>query len=495
MPKRPLTLSKSRYTAGLQCLKRLYLSGHAPGLADPVGPAQQALFDSGARVGALARERYPHGLLIDEGPLQHARAEARTRRALRAENLPAIFEAAFTHDRIRIRVDVLRRAGPDLFDLIEVKSTARVKDEHVEDVAIQLHVLRGAGVRIRRAALLHLNRDYVHPGGAYDLRRLFRLHDLTDEAEDILPALRERLAGMWAVLSAPAPPPIEVGRHCTRPYVCPFYGHCHRDAPAHPVHELYRASPALLDTLQGLGLRDIRDLPDPADAGIPLSPLQDRQRLAVVRNAPIIDPAVTKRLSALPAPVHFLDFETWNPALPVYPGTHPYEIIPFQFSVHVLERDGRTRHREFLHAASDDPRPALARSLIAATDGAGAILAYSGFEGSRIRDLAGALPDQAADLRRIESRLQDLLPLIRDHCYHPDFHGSFSIKNVLPALVSGVGYDDLAIDEGALASIAYSEMIDPGTPPTRAALLRTQLLAYCQRDTEAMLRLFQQLSS
>lgn len=495
MATRSPTLSKSRYIAGLQCLKRLYLAGNAPGLADPIGEAQQALFESGTRVGVLARRRYPGGLLIEEGVVQHPRAQSRTRRALQQDDIPAIFEAAFTHDRIRIRVDVLLRVGPELFDLIEVKSTARVKDEHVDDVALQLHVLQGAGVRIRRAGLLHLNREYVYPGGEYDLQRLFRIKDLTEEAEGILPALRERLRVMRTVLAAPEPPAVEVGPQCTRPYTCPFHGHCHQDDPTHPVHELYRVSPSLLETLRGLGLRDIRDLPDSPDGRIALSRLQARQRLAIARNAPIIDGAVAKRLAAIQEPIHFLDFETWNPALPAYPGTRPYQIIPFQFSLHVLEEDGRTRHREFLHAAPEDPRPALARRLIETTREAATILTYSGFEKSRIRDLAQALPDRARDLQRIESRIQDLLPLIRDHCYHPDFHGSFSIKSVLPALVPDIGYDDLAIDDGALASLAYAEMIHPGTPAARADLLRSQLLAYCRRDTEAMLRLFQQLSS
>jgi len=495
MATRRVTLSKSRYTAGLQCLKRLHLAAHAPKLADPIGPVQQAIFDSGTRVGVLARERYPGGLLIEEGPLQHTRAEARTLRALRTASVPAVFEAAFTHEHIRIRVDVLRRAGPDLFDFIEVKSTTRVKDEHVQDVAIQLHVLRGAGIRIRRAGLLHLNRDYVHPGGNYDLDQLFRLEDLTEEAEALLPEVASTLTGMWRVLAEKAPPPVEVGPHCARPYVCPFHGHCHQNAPAHPVHELYRISPALLKKLGNLGLRDIRDLPEQAWESIPLSATQVRQRLAVLRNEPFMDAAAARRLDALPRPIHFIDFEAWNPALPAYPGTRPYQMIPFQYSLHVLEGDGQVRHHEFIHDGADDPRPGLARSLIGATRDAASIVSYSGFEATRLRDLAEALPDLAPDLRGVESRLHDLLPIVRDHCYHPDFHGSFSIKNVLPALIPGFGYDDLAIGEGALASLAYAEMIGLSTPPGRAALLRAELLAYCKRDTEAMLRLFQLLAS
>lgn len=488
MASRAPTLSKSRYTAGLQCLKRLYLTGHDPHLADPVGPVQQAIFDSGNRVGALARQQYPGGLLVEEGPLQHARAESRTRRALQDDGIPAIFEAAFTHERVRIRVDVLRRAGKDEFDLIEVKSTTRVKDEHVNDVALQLHVLEGAGVSIRRAGLMHLDRGYVHPGGDYDLSKLFHLEDLTHEARGRLLVVNSQLDGMWSILRQNTPPPIEIGPHCTRPYVCPFYGHCHRDAPAHPLHELYRISPGLLEELRGLGLRDLRDLPE---GEVALSKVQDRQCLAIRTGKPIIDATLSKRLKAYRYPVHFLDFETVNPGLPLYPGTRPYQMIPFQYSLHVLEKNGQLRHHEYLHGGTDDPRPGLARSLVEAARGAASVAAYSNFEATRLRELADALPDLAGELRTIEGRVQDMLPLIRDHCYHQDFHGSFSIKNVLPALVPGAGYHDLAIADGSLAGLAYAGMIDPATPTDRAVRLRAELLAYCKRDTEAMLKLFQ----
>ncbi|MDP3938700.1 MAG: DUF2779 domain-containing protein [Deltaproteobacteria bacterium] len=492
MASRAPTLSKSRYTAGLQCPKRLYLTGHDPRLADPVGPVQQAIFDSGNRVGALARQQYPGGLLVEEGPLQHARAESRTRRALQDDGIPAIFEAAFTHEGIRIRADVLRRAGKDEFDLIEVKSTTRVKNEHVDDVALQLHVIDGAGVSIRRAGLMHLNRDYVHPGGEYDLAKLLHLGDLTKEARGRLPAVESHLDGMWAILRENTPPPIEIGPHCARPYVCPFHGHCHRDAPAHPLHELYRISPRLLDELRALGLRDLRDLPE---GEVALTRLQDRQCLAIRTGKPIIDAALSKRLKAYRYPVHFLDFETVNPGLPLFPGTHPYQMIPFQYSLHVLEKNGQPVHHEYLHGGADDPRPALARSLVEATRGAASVAAYSSFEATRLRELADALPDLATELLSIEGRVQDMHPLIRDHCYHPDFHGSFSIKNVLPVLVPGSGYGDLAIAEGTLAGLAYAEMIDPATPADRAVRLRAELLAYCKRDTEAMLSLFQLLAS
>ena len=151
-------------------------------------------------------------------------------------------------------------------------------------------------------------------------------------------------------------------------------------------------------------------------------------------------------------------------------------------------------HREFLHDGTGDPREPLARTLLKALGTSGSIVVYSGFEEKRIRELAKALPHLSKDLLALlEGRMVDLLPLVRDHCYHPDFHGSFSLKAVLPALVPDLGYDDLGIRDGQAASLAYAEIIAPATPDDRRQQLRADLLSYCGRDTEAMVRLVEML--
>jgi hypothetical protein len=205
------------------------------------------------------------------------------------------------------------------------------------------------------------------------------------------------------------------------------------------------------------------------------------------------DPAIADVLTGLKTPVHFLDFETFAPALPVLPGTSPYEAIPFQWSVHTLLETGEVRHQEYLHDGADDPRPRLAAALIDALGSDGTVVAYSGYEKTCLSRREAALPELAADLARVRERLFDLLPAIRTHVYDPAFRGSFSIKKVLPALVPDLGYDDLDIRDGSVASLAYEELRDPATAPERATALRTQLLDYRRRDTEAMLELFRAL--
>jgi len=485
-------LSKSRFIAGMQCHKRLYFECYHRDLADEVSESQQAIFDTGTTVGELATNLCSGGILVTEDHLHHEEALETTRKLLNDPSVPAVFEAAFLYDDIRVRADLLPRVGVGAFDLIEVKSTTSTKEEHVFDVAVQLYVLEGSGIKVRRACLCHINNEYVYQGGEYELEELFAIDDITEEARQLQPQVLQELLDMRRPLWKPEAPDIKPGRQCSHPYTCPFYGFCHTDEPEHHVSQLPRASQMLLQSLEEAGIEDIRDIP--ADFG-GLNATQHRVRDCVANNRFHLDPELPEALQQLEYPVHFLDFETFNPALPLYVGTRPFQIIPFQWSNHILEEDGSLRHEEYLHDGPDDPREPFAKNLLETLGTKGSILVYSAFEASRVRELSEFLPYLADDLLALNDRMVDLLKLIRNHCYHPDFHGSFSIKAVLPALVPDLSYKDLTINEGSLASIAFAEMINPETPAKRREFIRKSLLEYCEMDTEAEVRLFQKLSS
>ncbi|HZE20184.1 MAG TPA: DUF2779 domain-containing protein, partial [Candidatus Angelobacter sp.] len=219
-----------------------------------------------------------------------------------------------------------------------------------------------------------------------------------------------------------------------------------------------------------------------------------RIRACVITGSVHSDPELKRVLSALKPPVHFLDFETCNPALPLFVGTRPFQQVPFQWSDHVLQPDGSLEHREYLHTKPTDPRRDVAASLLEALGDEGPIVVYSGFEERIIRLLAEDVEERRGEMLAIvESRMVDLLELIRSHYYHPGFKGSFSIKGVLPALIDDLNYDDLEIQEGGQAAVAFVQMMDESTPADRRTELMHALRAYCRRDTEAMVRLFHKL--
>lgn len=484
-----VAISKRRFVAGLQCAKRLFLETHAPELRDPEGAGGAALQEAGIEVGIVARRRFPGGILVgaDDG---WEGAVARTAALVADPEVPAIFEAAFEHGGARMRADVLQRVGPGRFALTEVKLGSKVRAYHETDLAFQLAVLGGAGIEVLRAELLLLDREYVHPGGAPDPSKLFTAVDLTEKVVPHVAAVRDRLPAMRTVADAADVPAIEPGPQCLTPFRCPFFGHCHVGGPAFPVTDLPRLTGEQLAALAAVGAADIREVP-PDFPG--LSPLQRRAVASVQAGRAILDPALAAALAAIPLPAHFVDFETFAPAIPVFPGTGPFEQVPFQWSDHVLEPDGSVRHHEFLHDEGVDPRRAFAESLLAATADAASLVVYSSFEADVLSALAAQLPDLADALRARRDRIVDLLPLVRDHSYHPALRGSFSIKRVLPAFVPGLGYDDLAIRDGLTASLSHAILIDPALDPERRATLRAQLLAYCGRDTEAMLALYRAL--
>ncbi len=491
--RRTPTLSKSRFTAGLECLKRLYLESYHPELADPVDASLQARFDSGNEVGELARQAFPGGTLIAEEYFEHTQAVETTKALLAESPVPPLYEAAFISGGIRARVDILRQSGGNAFDLVELKSTTSAKDEHLPDVAIQLHVLGEAGIDVDRAYLMHVNNRYVYQGGPHDLTELFSQKDLTDDAKLFV---RENVPGelvrMWEVLQRHTAPDIEVGDHCFKPYRCPFFGHCHQGESEHPVRQLPRLRASARAALAEKGIQDIGSIPS-GFAG--LNATQQRVRDCVVSGLPFVAPELAGALAALAYPVSFMDFETFSPAIPRFVGTRPYQAIPFQWSLHVRDADGRMSHHAFLNEDAADPRERFVVSLLEAAPERGSIVVYSGYEQRMLRELAQALPQYETSLMALCGRLFDLLPVVRANYYHPQFHGSFSLKSVTPALVPSLDYADLDIREGDLASNAYARMVSGAASESDWAKTRQDLLDYCERDTEALLGILDALQA
>ncbi len=485
------SLSKSRFQSGLQCLKRLYLECYNRELADEIDAARQAIFDSGHVVGEKARLCFPGGRLVEESYLEHGRAVGTTKAMLADSSIPALYEAAVNFEGIRARFDVLVRRDGQGFDLVEVKSSTGVKDEHITDVAIQLYAAEGSGIAVDRAYLMHLNREYVYQGGEHDLEQLFTLADVTEAAREyVSQRVSGELAEMWETLELDSAPEIDTGKHCKKPYTCSFFGHCHRGEPEHSVMQLPRLGDSLLERLKGLGISSIGDIPSDLSG---LSAVQSRIRDSVVGGRPYVGPGLRRSLGEIALPASFLDFETINPAIPLYIGTRPYERIPFQWSLHVLDGSGNLTHREFLNPDAEDPRERFASSLLETLPAAGSIVTYSSYEKTVINGLSQEFPEYRDGLLALNARMVDLLKVVRDGYYHPGFHGSFSIKSVLPALVPDSGYDELDVKEGLAASAAYSRLVSGDVPEDDEAELRESLLAYCKRDTEAMVRVYYRL--
>ncbi|MBI4401784.1 MAG: DUF2779 domain-containing protein, partial [Nitrospirae bacterium] len=350
----------------------------------------------------------------------------------------------------------------------------------VDDLAVQAYVLTGAGVALAGTWLMHINTQYVYPGGEIDLEQFFALQDLTMGTTGRQADVSARLAEMKAMLTDPSPPAIEPDGHCHAPYDCPFWDHCTKDKPARWIYHL-PGGERTVQPLIKMGIRTIDEIPP----GFRLSGIQRR----VKDNVEWVGPRLKEALRTVRYPVHHLDFETFMPAVPKYPVTRPYQTIPTQWSNHVETEEGMIRHDEYLCMDPKDPREELVLALLESVGQEGSICVYSGYERSILERLAETFPTLKRDLEQVQARLWDLFSVIREHYYHPDFEGSFSIKTVLPALVPELSYDDLDVREGGVAALWYYRLAFEETDLVEKARIREALLEYCARDTLAMLEI------
>jgi hypothetical protein len=475
-------LSKSKLLSALQCPKRLYLEIHQPDLAQVDG-SLQARFDAGHAVGETACSLFPGGHLVEyQDDLAVALRE--TEVVLAGTDDTILFEPAFQHGGILVRVDILiRRNGRLRF--LEVKSSTRVHEHQMKDAAIQAWVMDGAGYAVEQASILHIDSGFIYAGNG-NYQGLFVEVDVTAAIEAHKSNVPELMLRSQEVLAGP-PPEIAVGKQCTDPFVCPFLAYCDRDAPEFPL-SIFSSQWRVRDRLLAQGYRDVREVP----LEIIESPKLQRIWRSTTSGQPELGPAVAKIIHDLGLPRYYLDFETIQFAVPIWAGTSPYEQLPFQWSCHLQAKDGAITHSEFLDVSGGAPARPFAESLIAAMGTEGAIVVYSGFEGGILRALAARYPDLSAPLASINGRLCDLLSIARQHYYHPAMKGSWSIKSVLPTVAPELDYANLGeVADGGAAQTAYLEILSPQTSMERRADLIEALRVYCQRDTLAMIRLAQ----
>ncbi len=482
-------LSKSRFLAGLQCHLRLWYKCYEPDLASKPTPAQNLRFETGDEVGALARDRVPGGKLIEQDHHKLTEAIQATQEVLKTSSTPAVYEATFAYDDVLIRADILERAGNGAWNLIEVKSGTKVKDDNLEDVAIQHYVLTQTGFQIEQAGILNLNNEYVYDGRKLDLQALFTFEDLGDKVPEKREEIAAEVQRLKAMLERTEPPNVIPSKHCKKPHDCEFFEHCRESMPEHWVGELSGIRQEKLDELIRMKTFDMKDLP----VSFPLTALQVRIRDCVINDREYVAADLGSTLNEYDYPIHFLDFETINPAIPRYANTSPYQVLPFQWSDHILSRDGSLTHKEYLCNEDKDPREELAESLLEVLGGKGGVCTYGNYEKRVISELAKYLPHFRERLEAVHHRCKDLLGRIRKGYYHPRFHGSFSLKDVLPVLVPSLSYEDLSIQEGTMAGIEYLKMIDPNTSSVEKEKIQKNLLEYCGQDTLAMVKIREEL--
>jgi hypothetical protein len=475
----PTMLSKSRYLNGLQCPKLLWIQSNEPKRIPETDSVTQYIFDQGHLVGEYAKRLFPGGIDV---PQDDFMGNIGKTKGLLTERKP-LFEAGILAGEIYSRVDILNPVNEDEWDIIEVKSSTIVKDVHIDDVSFQKYCSEQFGLKIRNCFLVLINSSYVK-NGEIDPNGLFSIHDVTDQVMAASEGIENRIDAMLETVKSEACPEVSIGRHCREPYECPL-AECWEFLPDNSIFEL-RGGKTKQYSLYEQGILSIKDIPD----YILLSRQQKIQKECVITgNTHIEKEEIQQFLNRLEYPLYYLDFETIGQAIPIYDGTRPYQTIPFQFSLHIVENDeSEPVHYSFLAEGREDPRPQLLNKLQELIGSEGSIIAYnSGFEEGVLRELAEVFPEYAGWLDCIFARIVDLLaPFSSFHYYNASQKDTASLKKVLPA-VTGKGYEEMGIGAGMDASIAYERITYGNATQEEISRVRADLLKYCKLDTEGMI--------
>ena len=484
-------LSKSTFIKGVQCQKALYLHKYHWKLSDEVSPQQQAIFDRGNQVGLLAQQLFPGG--VDAGPkdyTQYFESFKYTQKLINT-GVEVIYEAGFCVDRVMCFVDILVKEN-GRWHAYEVKSSTKVTDTYIIDASLQHHIMQKSGLDIANISIIHINNAYVR-NGKLNLNQLFNSVLVTQEAKNNKNYVKEKLLELHNVLSKESIPDVDIGEHCSSPYDCNFQGHCWSHIPDYSIFDLSRLNKKIKWNLYHKGFIDIHQIPLDTD-------LSDNQKIEIdsyINQTKIIHKIkIREFVNSLSEKIYHLDFQTFQPAVPGFDNIKPYQQVPFQYSIH-YEKNQQIEHFDFLAKNSlTDSREEFIQNLISDVKQDGDILVYNiSFERSRLNELITYFPKYKVELQGIIDRMKDLMIPFKEKWYYtPKMKGSYSIKNVLPALVPSISYDNLEINNGGLASTTFNN-IHNITNTEAESVIRKNLFEYCKLDTLAMVKILEFLRS
>ena len=443
-------LSKSTIMRGCQCTKNLWLHKFHPELKDEQDEAQTAIFQQGTDIGMLARGLFPGG--VDATPPTHfeyQKSVADTARYI-SEGATIIYEAAFQYEGVMSAIDILVKKKNKWY-AYEVKGSTKVKDTFVQDAALQYFVITNAGLALEDICIVHLDSSYIRKG-ELDIDCLFSKPSVKKEILALQPFIAAKVAELKKVIQLKAPPAVEVGTQCNKPYTCDFTGFCHKDI-----------------------------VPEVSDHGL----------------ANIDKKALQKFINGLTYPLYFLDFETYMTAVPMYDGHWSYRQIVFQYSLHIQQKEGGSiEHTCYLADHVGTPMETMLKKLLNEVGNKGNIIVYNvGFENTRLKELKEQYPAYLEEIENIQQRFVDLMvPFRKKQYYLPEMQLSYSIKYVLPALLPELSYENLIIGNGGDASAAfYNLRIE--TDEEKIKTTRQALLDYCEMDTLAMVKILDKLKT
>ena len=485
-------LSKSKYCKSIQCNKILWMDKYKSEVAIPT--SRDSVLKNGTEVGELARNLFGDYTNIEFNKDLNIMV-AKTRKLLK--NKPNIItEASFNYDNNFCSVDILKN-NLDGMEIYEVKSSTEVQDIYLDDASYQYFVLSNLGLNVKKVCIVYINNQYIR-GKKLEIEKLFNIEDITDIAKSKQDEIRKNIEITNKYMNEHDKnnePKEDIGMKCLKPYKCEFWEYCTRNLPRPNVFDI------------GGGMHNSKKFEKYYEGKISFKDLQNEDlnpkfleqiEFEINNLKPKIEKEAIKELmDSLKYPLYFIDYETYQLAIPEIEGTRPYQQLPFQYSLHIIKEKGATiEHKEFLAEIDDtDYIRHFAESMIKDMPENGSVIIYNkSFEPARNNEIARMYPDLKDEMDRINSNIVDFLePFKQRKYYTKEMHGSASIKAVLPALYPDdpeLDYHNLpVVHNGGEASEAFLSLKNKSKKEQKE--IRHGLLVYCELDTLAMVKLWE----
>ncbi len=489
--KSPAQLSKSDYLLYLKHPAWLWLKKHQPSALPKTNDNLQAVFDQGTLFESIVEQSFA-GLtrLGFDGYQEYRQLTARTKQKISFGD-KLISQARFESGELTCVCDIIEMIDDRRLDLIEIKSSTSVKAEHIDDLAFQLVVLESAGYSVREISVIYVNNSYVR-AGEIDPAQIYSREDVTEQVRARKSTTEQQIKLALAVMKQVERPSLSPSRASGAGLHewLDIYESLQPSKEKYSIYKLARLSPQLVREFEARQITKITEVP----ADIELKTVQNNQIKATIAGKPSIDSdKIQAFLDQLIYPLYFIDYETLASVVPPFDGLKPYQQLPFQYSLHVLDAPNTSlRHLEYLHESGDNPGPALLAHMQRDIGPTGSVLVwYEGFEKGRNDEMAQLWPEFADFLHDINDRVVDLMkPFSLGYYVDRDFFGSASIKNVLPVLVPEKNHKDLAVSDGASAQRLWMQTV-LGSADTDKAKVMADLRDYCELDTLAMVEIYQ----
>lgn len=492
-------ITKSDFLRYLECPAYFWFFKKKPEVLENIklSDFQKELIKNGQEVELWARKLFSHGILVES---RESEAIKETKKYLEAEE-KVIFQATFETENLYAMVDILQWDDSNKYWIInEVKGTSskdKKDKKHLYDATFQYILLKKAGYDVGQVNLIELDKEFRKKGDI-KARKLLKTTDITETAKELEEEINLMIDDMKRILQNKREPlPCEC-IYKSRSNHCPAFKYLHPDVPDYSVHDIIRIGSSL-KRLEGLiegGHIPIGEVPEDFKL---TDPQRNHVNVEQSKN-PIIDTIeIKKQLTELVYPLYFLDYETYPTAVPIYDGCRPYQQVPFQYSLHILDKpNGKLTHHEYIHTDTEShPMIALADSLMKVMGDNGSIIVWNKkFEGKCHEDLADLLPQHAEIFHGYNQRIFDLMEIFsQQHYLHHEFKGSFSIKAVLPVLIPELSYKDLNVRDGAMAMNGWKSMMFEMTEQKEKEQMENDLLRYCELDTLAMVKILEVLQN